>query len=91
MELAETLRPQKAFTEPTNPAEKEAGENLDINADKGVVESPTSPAEKEAGEVEVLYTAIHRLKFSELLPHDQNLFTKISQEWVLLGNSFIHI
>ena len=65
MELAQTLR---------RPSSSRRGSLA--AADKEEVE-----AEQEARqEVEALYTAIHRLKFSELLPHDQNLFTKISQD-----------
>ena len=65
MELAQTLRrPSSLRRDSLAAADKEEQE-----------------VEQEARqEVEALYTAIHRLKFSELLPHDQNLFTKISQD-----------
>ena len=37
-------------------------------------------SEVEVDEIHIIFNAIHRLKFSELLPHDQKLFLKISRD-----------
>ena len=65
MELAQTLR---------KPSSSRRGSLAAADKEEQEVE------QEARQEVEALYTAIHRLKFSELLPHDQNLFTKISQD-----------